>query len=153
MYNLPCDGFYTKESRMSLNKVMLIGRLGKDPESKMTQTGKQACSFSLATSEVWLQDGQKKEKTEWHKVVTWGKTAEIAARYLKKGKEVYVEGKLTTRSWDGPDGQKRYATEVVASEIKFIGNKDTQSSEPQAPYGHNPGSQESYSSDYDDVPF
>ena len=140
---------------MSLNKVMLIGRLGKDPEVKMTPGGAKTCSFGLATSEHWVKDGQKKEKTEWHRIVIWGKLVDIAEKYLKKGKEVYLEGKNVTRSWDDPSGQKRYVTEVVVTDIKFIGNKETQSgNDGYAPYGQSPGSQESYHVDEDsDVPF
>lgn len=103
-----------------VNKVILIGRLGADPDTRTTQTGQTVCTLSLATSESWVKDGKKEEKTEWHRVILWSRQAEVAAKYLKKGRMVYIEGKLQTRSWDDKQGQKRYTTEVVASNIQFI---------------------------------
>lgn len=113
---------------MSVNKVILLGRLGQDPEMKYTPTGAAVCSFSLATSEFWTdKSGQKQTKTEWHRIVAWGKTAELCSKYLGKGREVYLEGRLQTRSWDGKDGQKRYTTEINASIIQFVGANTSQS--------------------------
>lgn len=104
-----------------VNKVIILGRLGKDPEVRMTPGGQHVCSMSIATSESWLKDGQKEERTEWHKVVLWGRQAELAGKYLKKGRNVYIEGKLQTRSWDDQQsGQKRYTTEIVGSVMNFI---------------------------------
>jgi single-strand DNA-binding protein len=113
----------------SLNKVMLIGRLGKDPEMRYTPNGNAVTNFRLACSRTWTVDGESREETEWVPIVVWGKLAENTAQYVKKGQQVYVEGRLQTRSWEGQDGQKRYTTEVVASEIIFLGSK---SQEPVA---------------------
>ncbi|MCB9095842.1 MAG: single-stranded DNA-binding protein [Halobacteriovoraceae bacterium] len=111
---------------MSINKVMLLGRLGQDPELKYTPSGAAVCNFSLATSETWndKSSGQRQEKTEWHRVVCWGKTAELCNQYLAKGRQVFLEGRLQTRSWDDKDGNKRYTTEIVASNVQFIGGRN-----------------------------
>ena len=107
---------------MSVNKVILLGRLGQEPELKYTPSGSAVCSFSLATSENWTdKSGQKQEKTEWHRIVVWGKLGELCNQYLAKGRQVYLEGKLQTRSWDDKTGQKRYTTEINAITIQFIG--------------------------------
>ncbi len=109
---------------MSINKVILIGRLGQDPELKYTPSGAAVCNFSLATSESWNDKaGQKQERTEWHRVVVWGKLAELCNQYLAKGRQCFVEGSLQTRSWDGQDGQKRYTTEINARNIQFLGGQ------------------------------
>ena len=109
---------------MSLNKVMIIGRLGADPEMKTLSSGNSLTTFSIATSENWKdKDGQKQEKTEWHRIVVWGRLAEICGKYLAKGREAYIEGKLQTRSWEDQQGQKRYTTEVVASNVQFLGGQ------------------------------
>ncbi len=109
---------------MSVNKVILLGRLGGDPELKYTPSGAAVCNFSLATSETWNdKSGQKQEKTEWHRIVVWGKIAEISKQYLSKGRQVYVEGRLQTRSWDDQNGQKRYTTEINASTVQFVGDR------------------------------
>jgi len=108
-----------------LNKVLLIGRLGQDPELKHTPSGAAVCNFSLATSETWndKSSGLKQEKTEWHRVVLWGKTAELANQYLKKGSQCYVEGTLQTRSWDDKEGNKKYTTEINGKSIQFLDAK------------------------------
>lgn len=107
---------------MSINKVMLIGRLGQDPELKYTPSGAAVCNFSLATTESWAdKNGQKQERTEWHRVVVWGKLAELCNQYLAKGRQAFVEGSLQTRSWDGKDGTKRYTTEINAKSVQFLG--------------------------------
>jgi single-strand DNA-binding protein len=109
---------------MSINKVILIGRLGQDPELKYTPSGSAVCNFSLATSESWAdKSGQKQEKTEWHRIVVWGKLAELCNQYLAKGRQAFVEGSLQTRSWEGKDGQKRYTTEINARNIQFLGGQ------------------------------
>jgi single-strand DNA-binding protein len=99
---------------MNLNKALIIGRLTKDPEARTTTSGKSVTSMTVATSTVWKdQSGEKKEKTEFHDVVLWGKVGEIAAQYLTKGQEVYIEGQIETRNWEGQDGVKRYKTEII----------------------------------------
>ena len=107
---------------MSVNKVILLGRLGQDPELKYTPGGSPVCNFSLATTESWTdKGGQKQEKTEWHRVVVWGKLAELCNQYLSKGRQAFLEGRLQTRSWDDKEGNKRYTTEILASTVQFIG--------------------------------
>ena len=109
---------------MSVNKVILMGTLGKDPELKYTPGGSAVCSFSIATKETWYDDkNEKHEKTEWHKIVVWGKKAETCNQYIAKGSQVYIEGKLQTRSWDDKDGNKKYVTEVLVKEIQFLNRK------------------------------
>ncbi len=110
---------------MSVNKVILLGRLGQDPELKHTPSGAAVCNFSLATSETWndKSSGQKQERTEWHRVVVWGKLAELCNQYLAKGRQAFVEGRLQTRSWDDKDGNKRYTTEINATTVQFIGGQ------------------------------
>ncbi len=109
---------------MSLNKVMLIGRLGRDPEVRYTPSGAAVCTFSLATDESFTDSGGEKQKrTEWHSVVAWKKLAELAKQYLAKGREVYIEGRLQTREWDDKEGNKRKTTEIVATNMTFIGGR------------------------------
>jgi single-strand DNA-binding protein len=106
-----------------INKVILIGRLGANPEIRYTSGGQGVANFNLATSENWTdKGGQKQERTEWHRIVAWGKLAELANQYLQKGRQVYVEGRLQTRSWEDKEGQKRYTTEIVANTIQFLGS-------------------------------
>ena len=110
--------------RGSVNKVILIGNLGSDPELKYTPSGAAVTNFNVATNEVWNdKDGNKQERTEWHRVVLWRKLAEIAGEYLKKGSKVYLEGRLQTRSWEDKDGVKRYTTEVVADNMTMLDAK------------------------------
>jgi single-strand DNA-binding protein len=105
-----------------INKVILIGRLGQDPEVRYTSNGGAVANFSLATNESWTDKaGQKQERTEWHKVVVWGKLGELCGQYLSKGRQAYVEGRLQTRDWTDKEGQKRYTTEIVAQNIQFLG--------------------------------
>lgn len=114
---------------MSVNKVLLIGRLGNNPEIRYTNTGTAVANFNLATSENWNdKNGQRQERTEWHRVVVWGKLAELCEKYLSKGRQCFVEGRLQTRSWDDKDGNKRYTTEIVASTIQFLGTAGAQTS-------------------------
>ncbi|MBU1053130.1 MAG: single-stranded DNA-binding protein [Proteobacteria bacterium] len=110
-----------------LNKVMLIGRLGKDPEIRYTNAGVAIANFTIATSEDWKDkaSGEKKERTEWHRIVAFGKLGEICGEYLSKGKQVYIEGRLQTRAWDDKDGNKRYTTEIVSSDMQFLDRKDS----------------------------
>ena len=109
---------------MSLNKVILIGRLGRDPETRYMPNGDAVCNFSVATSESWKdQSGQKKERTEWHNITLYRKLAEIAAKYLQKGSQVYIEGRIQSRKYTGKDGIERTAYEIVCSEMKMLGGK------------------------------
>src|SRR5580765_3804416 len=107
---------------MSLNKVMLIGNLGKDPEVRFTGTGRAVARFPLATSEVWNDaEGQRQDRTEWHNIVVWGKQAETCGQYLSKGRQVFIEGSIRSRQYDDKEGQKRYITEVIAQRVQFLG--------------------------------
>lgn len=111
------------DTMAGVNKVILIGNLGKDPELRYTPNGQPVVSFSFATTERWNdKNNQKQEKTEWHNIVVWGKLAELANQYLKKGRPAYIEGRITTRSWDDRDGNKKYRTEIVANQIQFLGS-------------------------------
>ena len=104
-----------------VNKVILIGNLGADPEVRYSQSGTAIASFRIATTEVWKkQDGSKEEQTEWHRIVAFGRLAEICGEYLAKGSKVYIEGRLQTRKWQDKDGQDRYTTEIVAREMKML---------------------------------
>lgn len=106
----------------SLNKVMIIGNLGADPELRYTSNNQPVTTLSVATNEVWggKDGGEKQERTEWHKVVVFGRTAENCANFLKKGRSVYVEGRIQTRDWEDKEGQKRYTTEIVANTVQFL---------------------------------
>lgn len=108
-----------------VNKVILIGNLGRDPEVRSTPSGQPVASFTLATSRRWRdKSGQKQEQTEWHQIVVWGKQAEIAGQYLTKGKQIFLEGRLQTRSWDDRQtGEKRYRTEVVCDNFQMLGSR------------------------------
>ena len=107
------------------NRVQLIGHLGKDPELSTFEGGKKKVKFSIATNEFYKsQDGEKKEVTTWHNIIAWGKTAEIANKYLKKGSEVAIEGKITNRNWEDEEGKKHYTFEVVANELLMLSKKD-----------------------------
>jgi single-strand DNA-binding protein len=106
----------------SVNKVILVGNLGADPELKYTPSNRPLCNLSVATNEVFKdKTGQRQEKTEWHRVTVWGEQAEHCSKYLAKGRSVYVEGRLQTRSWDDKDGKKRYSTDIVADRVVFLG--------------------------------
>ena len=109
----------------SVNKVILIGNLGKDPETRYAPSGDAICNITLATTDNWRDKatGEKREATEWHRVVFFGKLAEIAGQYLRKGSQVYVEGSLRTRKWQDKDGQDRYTTEIRADEMKMLGSR------------------------------
>jgi single-strand DNA-binding protein len=113
-----------------INKAILVGRLGKDPEVRYTPDGAMITSFSLATDEQWKdKSGEKVQKTEWHNIVTFGKLAEICGNYLGKGLLVYIEGRIRTRSWEGKDGVKRYTTEIIATDMKMLSPKGADRSE------------------------
>jgi single-strand DNA-binding protein len=107
-----------------LNKVMLIGNLGRDPEMRYTPSGKPVTSFSMASSRSWVSsDGERREETEWFNVVAWGNLAEICNQHLARGQQVYIEGRLQTRSWEDNNGQRHFRTEVVANEMIILGNR------------------------------
>lgn len=108
-----------------VNKVILVGNLGKDPEVRHLENGRAVANFSMATSETYKnRQGERVTNTEWHNIVLWTPLAEIAEKFLKKGNQVYIEGKLTTRSWDDQDGNKRYTTEVVGREMTLLGSRE-----------------------------
>lgn len=108
-----------------INKVILVGNLGKDPEIRYMPSGSAVANVTIATSEQWKdkQTGEKKENTEWHRVVFFGRLAEIVGEYLKKGAQIYVEGRLQTRKWQGQDGQDKYTTEIIANEMQMLGGR------------------------------
>ena len=112
----------------SLNKVILIGNLGADPETRYTTSGDAVCNIRLATTDTWRDkaSGEQRESTEWHRVVFYRRLAEIAGQYLKKGSQVYIEGRIKTRKWQDKDGQERYTTEVEATEMKMLGRREGQ---------------------------
>ena len=155
--------------RKGVNRVTIIGNLGNDPETKFMPSGGAVTNISVATSESWKDKntGQQQDRTEWHRVVFFNKLAEIAGEYLKKGSKVYIEGSLRTRKWQGQDGQDRYTTEIVASEMQMLdsrgdsgGQQDyrghTGSNQPNPTYGGNEGGQPSgpAGGDFDDdIPF
>ena len=136
-----------------VNKVILVGNLGKDPEVRFTPNGKALAKFPVATSEKWTdQQGQKQERTEWHNVVVWGKQAESCGQYLAKGRQVFVEGSIRSRQYDDKDGNKRYITEIVARDVRFLGGgggRPAQDSGVSVPPGEEPGP----AVEEDDIPF
>ncbi len=106
----------------AVNKAIIVGNLGKDPEVRFTQSGRAVASFSVATTETWMdQESGRQERTEWHNIVVWGKQAETCGQYLSKGRQVYIEGSIRNRSYDDRDGNKRYITEIVAQRVQFLG--------------------------------
>ena len=138
---------------MSLNKVMLIGNLGRDPEVRFTQGGSPVANFTLATNERWTdQAGEKQERTEWHRIVVWGKQAEIAGEYLRKGRQIFVEGSLQTREWTDRDGNKRYTTEVKALRFEMLGARDDRATSSATPEPAQAGS-DGGGYQEDDIPF
>lgn len=122
---------------MSVNKVILVGRLGRDPEARYTPSGQQVCNFTLATDETFKdRAGERQKRTEWHRIVMWGRLAEIAQQYLKRGSLVYLEGRLQTRQWDDRAGNKRTTTEIVANVMKMLGSRSDAAAgaEPREPH-------------------
>lgn len=129
----------------SVNRATLVGRLGADPELRTTTGGSQVCDFRIATDESWLdKQGNRQEKTEWHRIVCWGKLAGVCGEYLRKGSLVYLEGKIETRSWDDKDGNKRWSTEIKANTVQFLSPKSEARERPDQD-----GAQERL----DDIPF
>jgi single-strand DNA-binding protein len=149
---------------MSVNKVILVGRLGRDPETRYTSGGQAVCNFSVATDRSYKdRTGQTQKQTEWHKIVAWGKLAEICQQYLKKGSQVFIEGRIQSRQWDDKEGNKRTSFEIVANEMRMLGSRaDAGASRgaPAEPHGeaHEPAAaddfapSESQVSD-EDIPF
>jgi single-strand DNA-binding protein len=151
----------------SLNKVTLIGNLGKDPETRYMPNGEAVTNITIATTETWKDKaGEKQEKTEWHRITFYRRLAEIAGEYLKKGSQIYVEGRLETRKWQDKEGKDRYTTEVIASEMKMLGSRPgmggsdsserdgpPSQGERKAPSGAAKGSAAKFDDFEDDIPF
>jgi single-strand DNA-binding protein len=142
-----------------INKAIILGNVGKDPDVRSTQSGSQVVNLSIATSETWTDKntGQKKEATEWHRVVFFGKLADIVAQYVKKGSKLYIEGQIKTRSWE-QDGQKRYVTEIVGKEMQFLDSRSEtgngQDQHPVQSQAHQPPVQGGSFDNFDDeIPF
>jgi single-strand DNA-binding protein len=140
-----------------VNKVILIGNLGRDPELRYTQSGQAVANFTLATTESWnKREGGREERTEWHRIVAWGRTAELCAQYLSKGRTVYVEGRLQTREWENREGQKQKTTEIVALSVQFLGGPRGGGQGGSVGGGSDPGAPDSGPDDAppgDDIPF
>jgi single-strand DNA-binding protein len=136
----------------SVNKAILIGNLGNDPELRYTPGGQAVTGFRIATTDRWRdKDGQNQQRTEWHNIVAWGRQAEIANEYLKKGSPVYIEGRLQTRSWEDKDGNKRYITEIVTQRMQLLGRRGAEEeTTPPPPEAETP---ESAGGEEDDLPF
>ncbi|PKN29816.1 MAG: single-stranded DNA-binding protein [Deltaproteobacteria bacterium HGW-Deltaproteobacteria-21] len=136
-----------------VNKVILIGRLGRDPEVRYTASGRAVAKFSIATSEQWTdkEGGKKEERTEWHRIVAWARLGEICGEYLKKGSQVYIEGRLQTSQWEDKEGNKRYTTEIIAQTMQMLGSagKAGTASTPEEKFP----TEEPISIPEDDIPF
>jgi len=136
-----------------VNKVILIGRLGKDPDVRYTPDGTMVTNFNLATDEQWKdKNGEKVQKTEWHRIVTWGKLAEICGNYLVKGKLVFIEGRIQTRSWEDKEGVKRFTTEIIASNMQMLDSKGQGKTE-DASFDTASANSNNGNAPLDDVPF
>ncbi|MFC2074655.1 single-stranded DNA-binding protein [Bdellovibrionota bacterium] len=146
-----------------VNKVIIIGNLGTDPEVRFTPSGSAVANFTVATSENWKdKNGQRQERTEWHRIVVWGKLAELCGEYLSKGRQAYIEGRLQTRSWDDKEGKKRYTTEVVAQTVQFLGSSKGRETSKTSSFGESQVAQKTTSPEQsseprfdsdDDIPF
>jgi len=129
-------------ARRGVNKAILIGNVGADPELRYTPGGSAVTNFNMATNESWTDNsGERQERTEWHRIVVWGRLAEICNQYLRKGSKVYIEGRLQTRSWEGQDGQKRYTTEVVARDMQMLDSRDEMGGDQGAGFDRGGGGQ------------
>jgi single-strand DNA-binding protein len=137
-----------------VNKVIVLGRLGADPEVKNISANQTVARLSVATSENWTdKEGQKQERTEWHRIVVWGKLADLCGKYLVKGRQVYVEGRLQTRSWEDQQGQKKYTTEIVANTVQFLGaGNDTRTERSASGAMDDFGPEPTFQAD-DEIPF
>ena len=141
----------------AVNKAIILGNLGRDPEVRFTQSGRAVANFTVATTDTWFdQENGRQERTDWHNIVVWGKQAETCGQYLSKGRQVYVEGRIQTRSYDDRDGNKRYVTEIVAQRVQFLGGGGGEGRSGQAE-SSGAGSSGGYEAppipDDDDVPF
>lgn len=140
-----------------VNKVILVGNLGNDPEVRSTTGGTNVASFPLATTRKWNKDGVKQEKTEWHRVQAWGKLADVVKKYVKKGDRLYVEGRVEYRQWDDKDGNKRYSTEIVCENLTMLGSSRSGSTGPkaedEAPAKTATEVMDQHDDDDDDLPF
>lgn len=132
----------------SVNKAIILGNVGKDPEVRYLSDGKAAANFSVATSETWKdKSGEKQEKTEWHRISAFGKLAEIIGEYVKKGSQLYIEGRITTRKWSDKDGTEKYTTEIIADQMRLLGGRSEKSeAKPAAKAGK-------FDDMEDDIPF
>ena len=145
----------------AVNKVILVGHLGRDPEVRYTPDGRAICNFTMATTDTWKDknSGEKRERTEWHRIVAWRKLGELCGEYLSKGRQVYIEGRLQTRDWEDKDGNKRYTTEIIASRLNFLGSRADQASEARVSASSPEGSPqtapkgEDLSDEDEDLPF
>lgn len=138
----------------SVNKVILIGNLGADPELRYTPSGAAVASFNIATTEKWKdKDGQMQERTDWHKIVLWSRQAEIAKEYLRKGSSVYIEGRLQTRSYDDKDGNKKYVTEIIGQRMQLLGGRAGAGQGGGAPAEPPPAPPDDITHEDDDLPF
>jgi single-strand DNA-binding protein len=143
---------------MSVNKVILVGNLGRDPEVRFTGGGRAVAKFPVATSETWNDaEGSRQERTEWHNIVVWGKQAETCGQYLQKGRQVYIEGSIRTRQYDDKEGNKRYITEVQAQRVQFLGGGGGggggRGAEPRLADSEEPAAAPAPAAEEDDVPF
>ena len=134
-----------------LNKVMIIGNLGADPELRTTTSGTAVCELRMATNESWLDkaSNERKDRVEWHRVIVWGKSGENCAKYLSKGSKAYVEGRIQTREWEDKDGNKRYTTEIVANSVQFLDSKGSGGQRQEPARDEKPGG----GFDDDSIPF
>jgi single-strand DNA-binding protein len=150
-----CGVCYKEVFMASINKVILIGHLGRDPEVRYTQDGTAVANFTMATSEKWKDKatGERRERTEWHRIVAWRRLGEICGEYLSKGKQVYIEGSLQTREWQDQDGNKRWTTEIVARDMQMLGSKDQAGSVSEGYAGGGTGQATNQSPTEDDIPF
>ena len=142
-------------ARSGINKVILVGNLGKDPDMRYTAGGDAVANLSIATSESWNdnQTGEKKEKTEWHRVVFFRRIAEVCGEYLKKGSSVYIEGSLRTRDWEDDQGNKRYTTEIIGREMQMLGGRRSEDNMDQSPQMHSSSPQPEEGLIDDEIPF
>lgn len=142
-------------ARSGINKVILVGNLGKDPDMRYTAGGDAVANLSIATSESWNdnQTGEKKEKTEWHRVVFFRRIAEVCGEYLKKGSSVYIEGSLRTRDWEDDQGNKRYTTEIIGREMQMLGGRRSEDSMDQSPQMNSSSPQPEEGLIDDEIPF
>ena len=143
---------------MSVNKAILVGRLGKDPELRYTQSGSAVASFTMATDRTWKgQDGEKQKETTWHNITVWGKRAEVVKEYLTKGQQIYIEGRISNRSYDDKEGNKKYLSEVVVEDFQFLGSRGDSGGGSAGPSGQPgpdlPPPPAGEASDDDDLPF